>query len=248
MTHTLMPPSIFISAGEASGDTYGAQLITAARRAGTPHGFFGLGGDQMRSAGCEIVTASREVAVVGLFEVVNHLPGIYGKFHRLLREIDQRKPAAAVLIDFPDFNLRLAKQLHRRGIPVIYFVSPQVWAAWDVLPTLAEIAGVKAPADSDGLSMRQALQGRAVAGHEYLYWEFHEGGFKQAVRWGTWKGVRLAPGQPLELYDLARDMAETTNVAARHPPIVARIESILKSARSPSEHWPDSTPAQEPAH
>lgn len=121
-------PSIFISAGEASGDTYGAQLITAVRKAGGGAAFFGLGGEQMRAAGCELVTASGEVAVVGLFEVVKHLPGIYGEFHRLLREVDKRKPKAAVLIDFPDFNLRLAKQLHARGIPVVYFVSPQLWA------------------------------------------------------------------------------------------------------------------------
>ncbi len=123
-----MPSSIFISAGEASGDTYGAQLIAATCKAGGAHFFFGLGGEQMRTAGCELVTASREVAVVGLFEVVKHLPRIYGEFHKLLREVDRRRPAAAVLIDFPDFNLRLAKQLHARGIPVIYFVSPQLWA------------------------------------------------------------------------------------------------------------------------
>ncbi|MEO5935655.1 MAG: lipid-A-disaccharide synthase [Terriglobales bacterium] len=122
------PSSIFISAGEASGDTYGAQVIAAVRKAGGREGFFGLGGEQMRVAGCEVVTASHEVAVVGLFEVVKHLPRIYGEFNKLLREVDKRKPAAAVLIDFPDFNLRLAKQLHARGIPVIYFVSPQLWA------------------------------------------------------------------------------------------------------------------------
>ncbi|HUR36315.1 MAG TPA: lipid-A-disaccharide synthase [Terriglobales bacterium] len=123
-----MPPSIFISAGEASGDTYGAQLIAAMRKAGETHAFFGLGGERMRAAGCELVTESRQVAVVGLFEVVKHLPGIYGEFKKLLGEVDRRKPAAAVLIDFPDFNLRLARQLHARGIPVIYFVSPQLWA------------------------------------------------------------------------------------------------------------------------
>lgn len=123
-----MPSSIFISAGEASGDAYGAQLIDAVRRTGEEHRFFGLGGERMRDAGCELVTESREVAVVGLFEVVKHLPGIYGRFRRLLSEVDRRKPAVAVLIDFPDFNLRLAKQLHRRGVPVIYFVSPQLWA------------------------------------------------------------------------------------------------------------------------
>ena len=119
---------IFISAGEASGEAYGAQLISAARALAPDTSFFGLGGAQMRAAGCDVVVDSHEVAVVGLAEVVRHLPSIYSRYRKLLREIDRRKPAAAVLIDFPDFNFRLAKQLHKRGIPVIYFVSPQLWA------------------------------------------------------------------------------------------------------------------------
>jgi lipid-A-disaccharide synthase len=119
---------IFISAGEASGEAYGAQLITAARASAPNTRFFGLGGAQMRAASCDVVVDSHEVAVVGLAEVVRHLPSIYARYRKLLREIDRRKPAAAVLIDFPDFNFRLAKHLHKRGIPVVYFVSPQLWA------------------------------------------------------------------------------------------------------------------------
>jgi lipid-A-disaccharide synthase len=121
------PPTIFISAGEASGEAYGAQLIEAARSFGGAS-FFGLGGAQMRAAGCEVAVESHEVTVVGLAEVVTHLPRIYSRFRQLLREIDRLKPRAAVLIDFPDFNFRLAKELHKRGIPVVYFVSPQLWA------------------------------------------------------------------------------------------------------------------------
>ena len=123
-----MAREIFISAGEASGEAYGAQLITAARALAPDTRFFGLGGAQMRAAGCDVVVDSHEVAVVGLAEVVRHLPSIYARYRKLLREIGRRKPAAAVLIDFPDFNFRLAKQLHKRGIPVVYFVSPQLWA------------------------------------------------------------------------------------------------------------------------
>jgi len=82
----------------------------------------------MQEAGCELVVHARDVAVVGLFEVLSHLPGIYREFHKLLAEIDRRRPDVAVLIDFPDWNFRLAKQLHRRGIPVVYYVSPQLWA------------------------------------------------------------------------------------------------------------------------
>jgi lipid-A-disaccharide synthase len=124
-----MSTNIFISAGEASGEVYGAQLIEALRRAQAGEiNFFGLGGQRMHTAGCEIVVDSKEVAVVGLAEVIKHLPGIYGKFHQLLREVDRRKPDLAVLIDFPDFNFRLARELHKRKIPVVYFVSPQLWA------------------------------------------------------------------------------------------------------------------------
>jgi lipid-A-disaccharide synthase len=124
-----MSTKVFISAGEASGEFYGAQLMEALRRA-APESmeFFGLGGERMRAAGCEIVVDSKQIAVVGLAEVVKHLPDIYGRFHELLREVDRRKPEIAVLIDFPDFNFRLARELHKRGIPVVYFVSPQLWA------------------------------------------------------------------------------------------------------------------------
>jgi lipid-A-disaccharide synthase len=123
------PLRVLLSAGEASGDLYGAELIAALRelRGGGIEGF-GLGGERMREAGCELVVQARDVAVVGLFEVLSHLPGIYREFHRLLAEVDRRRPDVAVLIDFPDWNFRLARQLHRRGIPVVYYVSPQLWA------------------------------------------------------------------------------------------------------------------------
>src|SRR5512146_3156787 len=108
---------LLISAGEASGETYGAQLIAALKRRGPALDCFGVGGERMRAAGCRIVVDARDVAVVGLAEVVTHLPRIWREFRRLLRAIDHQKPDAAVLIDFPDWNLRLARQLHRRGIP-----------------------------------------------------------------------------------------------------------------------------------
>jgi lipid-A-disaccharide synthase len=108
---------------------YGAELITALReQTGGTFECFGMGGDRMREAGCELVVHARDVAVVGLVEVLSHLPGIYREFHKLLAEVDRRRPDVAVLIDFPDWNFRLAKQLHRRGIPVVYYVSPQLWA------------------------------------------------------------------------------------------------------------------------
>jgi len=127
-----MPPTLFISAGEASGEHYGALLVTELRRQlqarGLEAGFFGMGGERMAAAGLERIVRAEDMAVMGLTEVVRHLPRIYGEFRKLKRAIRQRKPDAAVLIDFPEIHFRLAKELHRLGVPVIYFVSPQLWA------------------------------------------------------------------------------------------------------------------------
>lgn len=120
---------LLISAGEASGEMYGAALLEALQSLSPePIEAFGLGGERMRAAGCETVVDAKDVAVVGIAEVATHLPRICRKFHQLLREVDRRKPDVAVLIDFPDFHFRLAKALHARGIPVVYYVSPQLWA------------------------------------------------------------------------------------------------------------------------
>ena len=119
----------FISAGEASGEVYGAKLIDALRRlSSTGTDFFGVGGEHMKQAGCDLVVNANEIAVVGLAEVVEHLPRIFRLFHKVVAEADCRRPDAAILIDFPDFNFRLARELHQREIPVIYYVSPQLWA------------------------------------------------------------------------------------------------------------------------
>jgi arylsulfatase A-like enzyme len=116
--------------------------------------------------------------------------------------------------------------------------SDQVWAHWDLLPTVAEIAGVKPPANIDGISMLNALLGRRQRNHEFLYWEFHERGFSQAARMGDWKAVRKSPDSPLELYDLKNDLGEKNDVAVKHPEVVKKIEDYLKTARAESELWP----------
>jgi lipid-A-disaccharide synthase len=120
--------TFLLSAGEASGDTYGSQLIEALRQLVPASTFFGMGGEKMQTSGAELLVNASQVAVVGLAEVVTHLPAIRRRFRQLVAEAARRKPDAAILIDFPDFNLRLARQLHRLGIPVFYFVSPQIWA------------------------------------------------------------------------------------------------------------------------
>jgi lipid-A-disaccharide synthase len=119
---------LLVVAGEASGDLHGARLLTELRRR-VPHlAAFGLGGDEMRAAGLAAVAHSSEISVVGITEVLKVLPRAREVFADLLREVDRRRPALAVLIDFPDFNLRLAKELKRRGLTVVYYISPQVWA------------------------------------------------------------------------------------------------------------------------
>jgi lipid-A-disaccharide synthase len=147
---------ILISAGEASGEMYGAQLIEALRRAcdlgeagvspapsnaGSEQSiagegaratwqleFFGVGGEKMRAAGCEIVVDSKDLAVVGITEILGHLRKIWGLFHKLIAEADRRKPDLAIVIDSPAFNWRVARQMKKRGIPVVYYVCPQFWA------------------------------------------------------------------------------------------------------------------------
>jgi lipid-A-disaccharide synthase len=127
-----MPLKLFISAGEASGEHYGALLTSALSerlaRSGQEATFFGMGGARMAAAGLDVVVRSEDMAVMGLTEVIHHLPRIYGEFRKLKKAIRERRPDVAVLIDFPEIHFRLAKELHRLGIPVIFFVSPQLWA------------------------------------------------------------------------------------------------------------------------
>jgi lipid-A-disaccharide synthase len=136
---------ILISAGEASGEMYGAQLIEALLRAAVPKGaelgaagspadaksgldFFGVGGDRMRAVGCDTVVDAKDLAVVGITEILSHLPKILGLYRRLITEADRRKPDLAIVIDSPAFNWRVARQMKRRRIPTVYYVAPQFWA------------------------------------------------------------------------------------------------------------------------
>src|SRR5258708_7020070 len=143
---------VLISAGEASGEMYGAKLIEALRRraadpanlgtrlGSVPAGqspattqdsqldFFGAGGERMRAAGCEIVVDARDLAVVGITEILSHLPKILGLYRKLIRAADVKRPDLAIVIDSPAFNWRVARQMRKRGIPVVYYVCPQFWA------------------------------------------------------------------------------------------------------------------------
>lgn len=117
--------------------------------------------------------------------------------------------------------------------------SDRVWYFPDVLPTAADIAGVTPPENIDGISILPTLLGnKQDLSDRFLYWEFHEKGYQQAVRFGDWKAVRLAPESEMELYDLSSDPGEEKNVAAQHPDVTARIEAFLETARTPSTAWP----------
>jgi lipid-A-disaccharide synthase len=109
---------------------YGAQLIEALRLALKPTfvDFFGVGGERMREAGCELVVDARDLAVVGITEILSHLPTIWQRFRRLIGEARRRQPELAVVIDSPAFNWRVARQMKKKGVPVVYYVCPQFWA------------------------------------------------------------------------------------------------------------------------
>jgi len=119
-------------------------------------------------------------------------------------------------------------------------VTDQLGYFGDLMATAAQLAGTKCPTNTDSISFVPTLLGQPEKQkqHEYYYWEFHEKGTKQAVRWGDWKGVRLGVNQPLELYDLKTDIGETNNVAAAHPEVVKQITAILAQARTENPNWP----------
>ena len=119
---------VFLSAGEASGDHYGAEVMAGVRALRPEVEFFGLGGLAMAAAGMERVVRAEDVAVMGVTEILRHVPRIVREYRRLVGAMRTRRPAVAVLIDFPDVNFRLAKHLRRMGVPVVWFVSPQLWA------------------------------------------------------------------------------------------------------------------------
>jgi len=123
-----MTPRIFLSAGEASGDHYGSRLVRAIVERSPRADCFGLGGQQMEQQGFRRIVKAEDVAHMGITEVVRHMPRIYAEFRRLKAALRRERPDVAILIDFPDVNLRLAEELHRLRVPVLYFVSPQLWA------------------------------------------------------------------------------------------------------------------------
>jgi len=124
------PRSILVVVGETSADRYGARLVRKLRalHGGDSLTFFGTGGDEMQKAGVEILSHVRDLASIGPREALQHLRSYFRTFQLLTEACRKRRPAIALLLDFPEFNLRLAKRLKRMGLKVIYYISPQLWA------------------------------------------------------------------------------------------------------------------------
>ncbi|MFC1698784.1 lipid-A-disaccharide synthase [Candidatus Omnitrophota bacterium] len=125
-----MSKKIVIVAGEASGDAHSASLIQALKNINPDLEISGMGGEKMRSAGARIQIDLAELAIIGFTDVLANFKKIKTAFKQLLAEIDSVKPAAVILVDYPGFNLKLAKEIKKRNIPVIYYISPQIWAWW----------------------------------------------------------------------------------------------------------------------
>jgi lipid-A-disaccharide synthase len=123
-----MHPKVLISAGEASGDLYAALVVDELRRLWPEAEFFGCTGPRLRAAGVRTVVDAASLAVVGLLEVVSHIPRIYREYRKVVESAQRERPDFAILTDSPDFHLRIARKLHAQGIPVIYLVAPQAWA------------------------------------------------------------------------------------------------------------------------
>ena len=184
--------------------------------------------DQLKASGLEENTIVIFSSDNGPHKEGGHDPEYFGS----------RGPLRGIKRDLYEGGIRVPFLVRWPGKVAAGRVSDQVVAFWDFLPTAAELAGVKTPPSLDGISYVPALLGKSQPGHEYLYWEFHERGFTQAVRMGDWKGVRLDVGQAIELYNLKTDIAEKENAAAQYPGIVAKIDALMKSARTDSADFP----------
>ncbi len=164
-------PQILISAGDPSGEMHAARLAMALRtRTGAQ--LFGLGGTHMRAAGVELVADSSQVAVLGITEVVRRLPALRRVMRRLVAESARRKPHLAILVDFPGFNLRLARRLRWQGVRNVYFIAPQVWAwrPWRVRLIRRRFACVLCIFPFEERFFRQAGVPAQFIGHPLVDW------------------------------------------------------------------------------
>jgi arylsulfatase A-like enzyme len=155
---------------------------------------------------------------------------------------DCNGPLRGIKRDLYEGGIRVPLMVRCPDLVKAGMVSDHICAHWDIMPTIADFAGVKPPGNLDGVSFFPTVSSQSPSQqqrqHEFLYWEFHERGFQQAARMGRWKGVLLKYGGALELYDLDRDTGEEKNVANEHPEVVSKIKTYLSTARSENADWP----------
>jgi lipid-A-disaccharide synthase len=186
---------VLIVAGEASGDLYGGQLIREVAKIAPRVSFFGVGGGSMRDAGLEALSRSEDISVVGLVEVIKHLGVIRRALRGVTESIRTRRPDLVLLIDFPDFNFRVARAARKAGVPVLYYISPQVWA-WrrgriKTLSRLVDKMIVIFPFEVD--IYRQAGMDVEFLGHP-LVDAVEQSRPRQPARKGKGRSVALLPG------------------------------------------------------
>ncbi|HNQ87458.1 MAG TPA: arylsulfatase [Verrucomicrobiota bacterium] len=157
---------------------------------------------------------------------------------------DSNGPLRGIKRDLYEGGIRVPMIVRWPGHVPAGAVNNQPWAFWDLLPTVAQLADAPTPKAIDGISMLPVLLGqRQHQPHPPFYWEFHEGGFKQAVRLDRWKAVRLAPSRPLELYDLEEDPGETRDLASTHPTVARKLARLMTRSHRDSPDWPPTAPA-----
>jgi arylsulfatase A-like enzyme len=149
-------------------------------------------------------------------------------------------PLRGIKRDLYEGGIRVPAMVRWPGKVAARLVNGTPWAFWDFLPTVAELSNRKPPKGLDGISIVPALLGKPMKIHDSFYWEFHEGGFHQAVRKGNWKLVRQG-GQAPELYDLSNDPAEHSDLAARHPDVAGDLARLFAAARTDSFRFPIKT-------
>ncbi|HSW45340.1 MAG TPA: arylsulfatase [Phycisphaerae bacterium] len=151
---------------------------------------------------------------------------------------DSNGPLRGGKRDLYEGGIRVPMIACRPGTVPAGRVCEQAWTMWDFLPTMCKLTGQAPPPGLDGMSMLPLIEGTPQPVHPYMYWEFHERGFLQAVRTNHFKAVRKGLDRPLELYDLRYDIGEQNDVSADYPDVVERIEAYLRTARTESSHWP----------
>ena len=152
---------------------------------------------------------------------------------------DSNGPLRGIKRDLYEGGIRVPTIIRWPGRIQPGTVNPTPWAAWDILPTCAAIAGVRPPSGIDGVNVLPAWLGRKAPAHPPFYWEFTERGFEQAAVMGDMKAVRHAPDKPIELYNLRTDIGETRDVASANPGVVRRFEAYLRTARTRSKDFPN---------